>query len=57
MTRLILAATFLTACTPYTDTGCTTYATQRPHMPRPLQDTPEGRFIATTDAALTAACR
>ena len=47
----------LTACTPYTDAGCLTYAAQRDYMPRPLQDTPEGRFIAATDAALTGACR
>ena len=39
------------------DAGCTAYGEQRLSMPRPIENTPLGQWVAVTDSRLTGACR
>jgi hypothetical protein len=51
---LALALALAGCVTP--DAGCITYGTQRPSMP-PLPDGAIGAWVATTDTAMTRACK
>lgn len=50
---------FLTACAAATvqPAGCAAYAEARLTMPRPLEDTPLGRWVAVLDNRLMGVCR